>query len=63
MTSQSYSLWFIETVFLLDILRKCFTRKAGSLATDSYDIFVEYLRGDLILDLISLIPQIFSGMD
>ena len=61
--SPSYSLWLCEILFLLDILRKSFVKKQKSLATDSYDIFVEYFRSSLIIDLIPLLPSIFSGMN
>lgn len=61
--SPSYSLWLCEIMFLLDILRKCLLKKQKSQAADSYDIFVEYVRSNLIIDLIPLLPSIFSGMD
>ena len=61
--SPSYSLWLCELMFLLDVLRKCFVRKPKSLAIDSYDIFVEYLRSSLIIDLIPLVSSFFSGMN
>ena len=61
--SPSYTLWLVEILFLCDILRKCVLKKPKSLATDSYDIFVEYLRTTMFIDLIALIPSIFSGMN
>lgn len=59
----SASLWLCESIFFLDILRKCVVKKPKSSANDSYDIFVEYMRSNLILDLIPLIPSLLSGMN
>ena len=61
--SPSYLLWSIELFFLLDMIRKCFDRKPRSMASDTYEIFVEYLRSEFPVDLIALVPQIFSGMN
>ena len=61
--SPSNSLWLIEAAFFIDFFRKCIVKKPKSMAMDSYDIFVEYLRSNMILDLIPLIPSIFSGMN
>lgn len=61
--SPSYSLWMIELAFILDIVRKGFTKKPKSLAVDNYDIFVEYIKSNLIIDLFSSVPNTFSGMN
>ena len=61
--SPSFFLWVIEFAFILDIVRKCFTKKPKSLAVDSYDIFVEYIKSNLIIDLFSSVPNTFSGMN
>ena len=61
--SPSISLWLNEFFFLLNIIVKCFTKKPGSMASDNYDIFVEYLTTNFIFDLISSVPNIFSGMN
>ena len=60
--SPSYTLWLIETFFLIDIVRKGFTKKPKSTASDNYEIFVEYIRSNLILDLVATIPNVFSGL-
>ena len=60
--SPSKTLWMIEFAFLLDIVRKCVDKKPKSLAVDNYDIFVEYLKSNLILDLFATMPNLFSGM-
>ena len=59
---ESYILWLQEICFFLDIVRKCFVAKEGSITTDSYDIFVEYLQSSMIFDLISTVPNIFGGL-
>ena len=33
------------------------------MAIDVYEVFVEYAQSNLILDLISVLPQILSGLD
>ena len=59
----SISLWLSEFFFLMNIIIKCFTKKPHSMASDNYDIFVEYLKTNFILDLISTVPNSFSGMN
>ena len=54
--SPNYFLWVIEISFLIDILRKFFIKKPKSVATDVYEVFVEYAQSNLILDLISSLP-------
>ena len=61
--SPSISLWLIEVFFFLNIIVKCITKKPHSMASDNYDIFVEYLKTNFILDLISTVPNTFSGMN
>ena len=61
--SPNYFLWVIEVTFLIDILRKCFIKKPKSVASDVYEVFVEYVQSNLILDLISVLPQVLSGLD
>lgn len=56
-------LWINELAFLLDIIRKAFTKKQKSIALDSYEIFVEYLTSNFIIDLISSVPNMFSGLN
>ena len=55
-TAPNYFLWFIEISFLIDIIRKFFIKKPKSIATDVYEVFVEYVQSNLILDLISGLP-------
>lgn len=62
-SSPSYSLWLIEFFFLMDVLRKCVIKKQGSFALDTYDIFVEYFQSSFLIDIIPLVPSLFSGMD
>ena len=59
----NYFMWTIEFCFLFDIFRKCFHKKPRSKAIDVYEIFVEYVKSNLILDLISLLPVTLSGLD
>ena len=61
--SPNYLLWAIEFSFLIDILRKCFIKKPKSIAIDVYEVFVEYVQSNMILDLISSLPQVLSGLD
>ena len=61
--APNYFLWAIEISFLIDILRKFFIKKPKSVATDVYEVFVEYAQSNLILDLISSLPQLLSGLD
>ena len=56
-------LWCIEIIFLMDVLRKCVIKKQGSFAEDSYDIFVEYFGSNFLIDIIPLVPNLFSGLD
>ena len=59
----NYYMWTIEISFLIDIIRKCFIKKPKSVATDVYEVFVEYAQSNLVLDLISVLPQLLSGLD
>ena len=59
----SYTFWAIEMCFLIDILRKCCTKKPKSMADDVFDVFIEYARSNLILDLLSIVPVTFSGLN
>lgn len=61
--SPSYSLWLNEFCYILNMITKCFTKKPKSTATDNYDIFVDYIKSDFIFDLISSVPNVFSGMN
>ena len=61
--SPNYFLWTIEVSFMIDILRKFFIKKPKSIATDVYEVFVEYAQSTLIIDLISVLPQLLSGLD
>lgn len=54
--SPSVVLWSIEIMFLIDIFRKCIDKKPKSSAEDAYEIFVEYLRSNMPIDIIALIP-------
>jgi len=47
----------------MDMIVSCFKKKTKSFAVDSYDIFVEYLRSNFILDLIVIVPNTFSGLN
>ena len=47
----------------MNIIINCITKKPGSMASDNYDVFVEYLTSNFILDLIATVPNIFSGMN
>ena len=62
-TSPNYFLWFIEISFLFDICRKFFIKKPRSIASDVYEVFVEYAQSNLILDLVSVLPNTLSGLD
>ena len=61
--SPSKVLWLIELAFLINMVSKGLIKKSRSSAVDSYDIFVEYLKSNFIFDLISTIPNMFSGMN
>ena len=61
--SPSYSLWLIEASFLVSIVFKAFSKKPKSTATDTYEVFVEYLKSNFVLDIASTIPNVFSGMN
>ena len=52
----NYLMWSIEFCFFIDVLRKCIHKKPKSKAIDVYEVFVEYAKSNLILDLISLLP-------
>ena len=58
-----YLFWIIELCFLCDMLRKGTTPKSKSITDDVFDIFVEYAHTNLILDLLSIVPVTFSGLD
>ena len=58
-----YIFWSIELFFLCDILRKCTTPKPKSITDDIFDIFIEYAQTNLILDLLSIVPVTFSGLN
>ena len=45
----------------VDIVVKGFKKKKNSFAIDGYDVFMGYLTSNFILDLIVIIPNIFSG--
>ena len=60
-SQPSLSLWLVELIFLLDIVVKGFKKKKNSFAIDGYDVFMGYLTSNFILDLIVIIPNIFSG--
>ena len=55
--------WFIEFSFVIDVLRKCFIKKPKSVASDVLEVFVEYVQSNMILDLVSVLPQVLSGLD
>lgn len=57
-----YLMWLNELFWLLDILRKTFDKPKKGTSTDVYDIAVAYAKSTLILDVISLLPQIASGL-
>ena len=61
--APSVSLWLNEFFFLLDIITKCFTKKPKSIATDNYDIFVQYLSTNFVLDITPTVPNMFSGLN
>ena len=58
-----YVLWLNELVWLLDIVRKIFDKPKKSRATDLYENAMAYFKSTLILDVISLMPQVASGLD
>lgn len=58
-----YALWFNETIFLLDIIRQFFDPPKGSQLKDVYEVFVSYVKSNLILDVVSTLPQVMSGLD
>lgn len=55
--SPDYMLWFLEVCFMFDMVRKSLVRthKPDS-DEDFYDIFIDYLRSTMILDLIATVP-------
>lgn len=57
------SLWLLELFFAMDMVVSCIKKKKKSFAVDSYDIFVEYLRSNFILDVIVIVPNTFSGLN
>ena len=58
-----YSLWFNEFVWILDIVRKFFDKPKKSRADDIYENAILYIKSTLILDVISSLPQLASGLD
>ena len=56
-------MYSIEICFVIDAVRKCFHKKPKSKAIDVYEVFVEYVKSNLIIDLISLVPNIMSGLN
>ena len=58
-----YLFWSIELFFLFDMLRKCTTPRGKTNTDDIYDIFMEYAHTIMILDLLSIVPVTFSGLD
>ena len=58
-----YYLWFNELVWLLDIVRKPFDKPKKSRAVDVYENAMAYFKSTLILDVISTLPQVASGLD
>ena len=52
----SITLWTVELFFMLDMIRKCMVAKPKSFAQDTYDIFVEYAKSNMILDLMATMP-------
>ena len=49
-------LWIVEILFMLDMIRKSMVAKPKSFAKDTYDIFVEYAKSNMILDLMATMP-------
>ena len=48
---------------MFDMVRKSLVRaKQPNSDDDFYDIFIDYLRSTMILDLIATVPQVFGGM-
>ena len=62
-TTPNYFFWTIEICFLFDILRKCIAKKPKSKAIDVYEVFVEYVQSNLIMDLIPFLPSTLSGLN
>ena len=58
-----YALWFNELVWMLDIVRKFFDKPKRSRANDVYEVAVAYIKSTLILDALSSLPQVASGLD
>lgn len=58
-----YILWLNELVWLLDIVRKIFDKPKKSRANDIYENAMAYFKSTLILDIISTLPQIVSGLN
>lgn len=61
--SPSYSLWLIELAYVLNIIVKSISKKPGSTANDTYEFFVEYVKSNFVVDVISTIPNVLSGMN
>ena len=58
-----YILWLNELFWSLDIVRKIFDKPKKSRANDLYENAIAYFKSTLILDVISLLPQVASGLD
>ena len=59
-----YLLWLNELFFLLDMIRKFFDPPKGSRAAlDVYEIAINYIKGNLILDVVATLPQVASGLN
>jgi len=49
-------LWLNELIWVLDILRKFIDKPKKSVATDTYEIGVAYIKSDFIFDFIATFP-------
>lgn len=57
-----YTLWLNEFIWILDIARKFFDRPKKSRASDVYENAIKYIKSTLILDVVSSLPQLTSGL-
>lgn len=58
-----YLLWLNELLFLLDIIRKFFDAPKRGRALDVYENAINYAKSTLILDVMSTLPQVASGLN
>ena len=65
--TEDYNMWLVlwinELCWFLDMIRKFFDKPPRSLANDTYEVAVAYIKSDLIKDVLALLPQLLTALD